>query len=369
MTTTLAKVPPARIVRLVEGARSRLQSIDHKLIPAPVSMLEMITASWLTQAVYTAAKLGIADELSAGPLDAEELAERVGANPDALRRLLRLLSSRSLFRHRKDGRYELTSLGDTLRTDAPISMRAFALLVGCPEHWEHWSMLARSVETGEESVTRLRGMGVFDYMETNRELAEIFNDAMTTVSDMSIPPILAVYDFSAFRTIADVGGGHGRLLAAILKQAPRSTGILFDLPSVTAGAPPLLREHGVADRVTIESGSFFDAVPAGADAYVLKHVVETWDDARALHILRNVRRRIAQDGRLLLIEAVLPQDDSPHFGKLLDMEMLVSVGGRERTAAEYGELLTRAGFRPRRVLPTASPVSVIEAEPDPGHGR
>ncbi|WP_431965984.1 methyltransferase [Nocardia sp. bgisy134] len=158
-----------------------------------------------------------------------------------------------------------------------------------------------------------------------RELGDIFDDAMTTVTNMSIPAILAVYDFHAFRTIVDVGGGHGRLPAAILHQAPQADGILFDLPSVTEGAPALLNEHGVADRVTIESGSFFDTVPAGGDAYVLKHVVESFDDAEAVQILRNVRSRIAPEGRVLLIEIVLPEDDSPHFGKLLDMEMLVSV--------------------------------------------
>ena len=165
-----------------------------------------------------------------------------------------------------------------------------------------------------------------------------------------------------FDTIADVGGGHGRLLAAILQQAPNAKGILFDLASVTAGAAPLIVKHGVADRVTIESGSYFDTVPGGADAYVLKHVVESFDDAKALRILQNIRGRIPARGRVLLIEVVVPENDSPHFGKLLDMEMLVSVGGRERTAAEYADLLRRAGFTPRRVVPTASPVSVIEAE-------
>jgi hypothetical protein len=353
----------APIVRAVEGVRSFLHRIDQKMVPAPVFMLEMITASWMTQAIYAAAKLGIADELTAGPLTADDLAGRVGADSDGLRRLLRLLASRSILARRKDGRYELTALGAALRTDAPVSMRAFALMVGCPEHWEHWGMLANSVTTGAESVTALRGMGVFDYMETNAELAAVFNDAMTTVSEMSISPILAAYDFSVFDTIADVGGGHGRLLAAILRQAPHAKGILFDLASVTAGAAPLMVKHGVADRVTIESGSYFDTVPGGADAYVLKHVVESFDDAKALRILQNIRGRIPAHGRVLLIEVVVPENDSPHFGKLLDMEMLVSVGGRERTAAEYADLLRRGGFTPRRVVPTASPVSVIEAEP------
>lgn len=353
----------ARVVRAVEGMRSLLHRIDRKLVPAPVNMLEMITASWLTQAVYAAAKLGIADELAAGPLTADDLARRVDANEDGLRRLLRLLSSRSILAHRRDGRYQLTAIGETLRTDAPVSMRAFALMVGCPEHWEHWGMLTRSVTTGAESVTELRGMGVFDYMETNKELAAVFNDAMTSVSELSIPAILAAYDFSAFQTVADIGGGQGRLLAAILHQAPNAKGILFDVASVTAGAAPLFAKHGVVDRVTIESGSCFATAPANADAYVLKHVIESFDDTKAVQILRNVRNVIPADGRLLLIEVVLSEDDSPHFGKLLDMEMLVSVGGRERTAAEYAALLDRAGFRQRRIVATAAPVSVIEAEP------
>lgn len=353
----------APIVRAVEGVRSFLHRIDQKMVPAPVFLLEMITGSWMTQAIYAAAKLGIADELAEGPLTADDLARRVGADEDGLRRLLRLLSSRSILAHRKDGRYELTAMGEALRADAPVSMRAFALMVGCPEHWEHWGMLANSVTTGVESVTALRGMGVFDYMETNEELAAVFNDAMTAVSEMSIPPILAAYDFTACHTIADVGGGHGRLLAAVLQQAPRAKGILFDLASVTAWAPPLLAERGVAHRGTIESGSFFDTVPAGADVYVLKHVVESFDDAKALRILQNIRRTIPDDGWILLVEVIVPEDDSPHFSKLVDMEMLVSVGGRERTAAEYTDLLERAGFHRRRVVSTASPVSVIEAEP------
>lgn len=353
----------AKIVRAVERVRTVLHRIDRRLVPAPVGLLEMITASWFTQAIYAAAKLGIADELAAGPLSAGDLAARVRADEDGMRRLLRLLASRAILLHRSDGRYELTAMGATLRTDAPISMRAFALMVGCPEHWEHWGMLTNSVTTGRESVTALRGMGVFDYMATNTELGTVFNDAMSAVTEMSISPILAAYDFSAFHTIADVGGGHGRLLAACLLQAPQAKGILFDLASVTAGAAPLLAKHDVADRVTIESGSYFDTVPGGADAYVLKHVVECFVDSKALQVLRNVRSQIPDHGRVLLIEIVVPEDDSPHFGKLLDMEMLVSVGGRERTAAQYADLLNQAGFRARRIVPTASPVSVIEAEP------
>lgn len=363
MAPSAPKVPPARVVRIVESVRARLQTLNQKMVPAPISLLEMITASFMTQAIYATAKLGIADVLSEGPSTANEIASKVGADPDAMHRLLRLLVSRSIFAEQSDGRYVLTPMGDALRSNAPTSMRGFALMVGCPEHWEHWSMLTNSVRTGEVSVPLLRGMGMLDYLETNAEFAGVFNDAMTSVSDMSIPPILAAYDFSPFRTIVDVGGGHGRLLSAILQQAPQARGILFDLASVTAGAPQLLQDQGVADRVAIESGSLFDTVPGGADAYVLKHIVHGLEESKALEILTTVRSRIDPDGKLLLVEFVLPEGNSPHLGKLIDMEMLLNAGGKERTAAEYAELLGRAGFRQTRVVQTASPVSVIEAEP------
>lgn len=363
MAPTAQRIPPARIVRVVEGVRARLQSLNQKLVPAPISLLEMITASWMTQAIHAAAKLGIADVLSDGPLSADDIAKRVGAHPDALHRLLRLLASRSIFAEQSDGRFTLTPMADALRSDSPTSMRGFALFVGGREHWEHWSMLTTSVQTGEVSVPKLRGMSFFDYLETNQEFAGVFNQAMTNVSDLAIPPIIAAYDFSDFHTIVDVGGGHGRLLAAILHQAQQARGILFDLPSVTAGALPLLKEQGVADRVTIESGSFFETVPADADAYVLKHIVHDWEESKALQILDVVRRRIGANGRLLLVEIALPKSNSPHVGNLIDMEMLLSVGGRERTAAEYTGLLARAGFKQTRVIETASPESIIEAVP------
>jgi hypothetical protein len=257
----------------------------------------------------------------------------------------------------RDGRFRLTPLGDTLRTDAPVSMRSMAMFVGSPEHWEHWSHLLDSVRTGEPARS-----DPFGYFEEHPEYAALFNAAMTELSDFSRESVLAAYDFSRFRTLVDVGGGHGSLLAGILRGTPATQGVLFDLPSVTAGAPQVLRAHGVEQRCRIESGSFFDAVPAGADGYLLKNIVHDWEPAKALAILRNIRDAIDPGGRLLLIELVIPERDAPHPGKLVDLEMLM-IGGRERTLREYREFLPHAGFEVTGAVRTVSPVWVVECSP------
>jgi O-methyltransferase domain/Dimerisation domain len=330
------------------------------MVPPPIVMLEMITEAWATQAITAAAELGIADALAKGPLSADELASAVNADADALRRLLRALITRGIFRQRRDGRYDLTPLADTLRSDADVSMAALARFLGSPQHREHWSHLTDAVRTGRSVVPALRGKPVFEYLVDEPEFAGIFNDAMTSISELAIAPLIAAYDFNPYATIVDVGGGHGRLLAAILGATPHSRGILFDLPQVVAGAPAVLAEQHVADRVRIAEGSFFDTVPEGGDAYVLKNVIHDWPDDDAVRILGNVRRAAATGKTLLLVEGVLPGHDREFSGNWVDLEMLVTADARERTATEYGELLRRAGFDMMRVVETASPLSVVE---------
>jgi hypothetical protein len=203
---------------------------------------------------------------------------------------------------------------------------------------------------------------MFEWLEDDPEFAAAFNEGMTSVSDIELEPVLAAYDFSNFGTIVDVGGGRGRLLAAILRTAPQARGILFDAQSVVAGAPVVLNAAGVADRTAVVGGSFFESVPSGGDAYVLKHIVHDWDESRVLEILRNVRSAVAANTKLLVIETVIPGDDREHLSKLLDLEMLVTGTGKQRTAAEYAKLLNRVGFRNTRVIPTVGPVSVVESE-------
>jgi O-methyltransferase domain/Dimerisation domain len=356
-----SKLPPAQVVRAIELVRHQIGRLHRLMVPAPMAMMEMITGAWVAQAITAAADLGIADALANGPLSADELASAVNADPDTISRLFRALITRGIFRRRRDGCYDLTPLADTLRSDADVSLRAFARFVGSPQHREHWSHLTDAIRTGRAVIPALRGKPAFEYLADEPELAEIFNDAMTSSSELAIASVIAGYDFSPYATIVDVGGGHGRMLAAILDATPHSRGILFDLPHVVAGAPAVLEEHHVADRVRIVEGSFFDAVPDGGDAYVIKNVIHDWPDDEAVQILGNVRKAAAAGKYVLLVELVIPEHNRDFLGKWLDLEMLIGAAARERTAAEYERLLKRAGFRMTRVVETASPFNVVEA--------
>jgi len=360
-STKTTKVPPAKLARVVEWIRHYLYRLHQRLTPAPAAMMEMIVATWMSQAITVAAQLGVADALSDGPLPIEELAARVGADADALHRLLRALISKGIFRQRHDGRYELNSLAGTLRSDAPIPMTWAAQFYGSAEQRERWTLMVDSIRTGSSVVPALRGKESFDYFAGQPELAELFNQTMTSVSELTDGPVVAGYDFSAYPTIVDVGGGQGPLLATILATAPASQGVLYDLPVVVSAAPNLLCKHDVADRVRIETGSFFDSVPGGGDAYVLKNILHDWSDEKAVQILRNVRTAAGPRATVLLIELVIPDHDRDFPGKWADLEMLLNLAARERTAAEYRKLLSQAGFRMMRVVQTASPLSVVEA--------
>jgi O-methyltransferase domain/Dimerisation domain len=356
-----SKVPPAKVARAVERARHHLSRLRQRLAPPAAVMLELILNAWVAQAITSVADLGVADALAEGPLSGEQLADRVGADVDALGRLMRALIGIGIFRQRRDGRFALNPLAETLRIDAPVSMAGMARWVGSPQHREHWSHLTDAIRTGHPVVPELRGKPVFEYLADEAELGAIFNSAMTNLSEFATVPLTAAYDFSAFGTIVDVGGGRGRLLAAILQTAPNSRGVLFDLPEVVASAPELFREYGVGDRVRTEEGSFFDSAPEGGDAYVLKNVIHDWPEEDAVRILKNVRIAARANARLLLCEFVIPDHDRDFHGKWVDIEMLVVAGARERTAYEYGRLLDQAGFRLNRIVDTVSPLSIVEA--------
>jgi hypothetical protein len=358
---TSTKVPPTKVARAIERARHQLTRIGHRTAPPAAVMMELMMGAWVAQSITAATDLGIADALTDGPASPEELARKLRVDADALTRLLRALIGIGVFRQRRDGRYELNALANTLRTDSPVSMAGMARWVGSPQHREHWSHLTDAIRTGKAVVPTIRGMPIFEYLAEQPELAEVFNAAMTGVSDFAIAPVITAYDFAVFGTIADIGGGQGRLLAAILESAPHARGVLFDLPQVVATAPAVLNQHGVEKRVQIVGGSFFDSAPAGADAYVLKNVIHDWPDEDAVRILRNVRAAAHPDARVLLIEFVIPHHDRNFHGKWVDIEMLVVANARERTAPEYGRLLMQSGFRLNRVTDTAGPISIVEA--------
>jgi len=356
-------IPPLPLLRVVNAVRAGAQRVNRVLAPGGGNVLELLTGAWTAQAIYVAAKLGIPDELATRPLPASEVARRVNADADAVYRLMRALAARGVLRHRRDGTFKLTSIGKALRTGTPGSVRDFALFLGHPLRWEDWGNLLYSVQTGKPSVDMLRGMPFFEYIDTDPDLAEAFNNAMTAGSEFAIYAVLAAYDFSGYRRIIDVGGGHGRLLSKILATVPDARGVLYDLPAVVEGAGPELTKAGVAARCEVVGGSFFDAVPEGGDTYLMKAILHDWSDDDALKILANVRNAITPGGKLVLLESVLPERSSSDIGLLIDLEMLVAVGGRERTQAEWADLLGRAGFRLNRVVHTATQVSIVEAVP------
>ncbi|WP_280382819.1 methyltransferase [Nocardia wallacei] len=360
MAFGLPFAPPIPVVRAVERLRNALGRVYRGLAPGPVTLMELLAAGWLTQAVHAAAALGVADALAAGPRTRGELARAVGADEDALGRLLRLLASYGIFARRRDGRYALTPAARALCRDAPVSLRDAALFFGSATHRAHWSRLADAVRTGTPATG---AASFFEFARTDPEFGALFDRAMTSIGSLTAEPVAATYDFAQFGNLVDIGGGQGAMLAEILARAPRSRGILFDLPEVVAGAAASLAETAVADRISVRSGSFFDAVPSGGDAYLLRHVLHDWPDERAAQILRTVRAAMTGDSRLLIVELLLPRDGGPHPGKFIDLEMLVHSGGRERTEAEYRKLLAATGFAVDRVVPTICPESVIEARP------
>jgi hypothetical protein len=353
--------PPVGLVKAVDRVRHHLLRLHQSLAPAQAAMAELVVGAWLAQAIAVAADLRVADALADGPLGCDELADRVGADPDALGRLLRALVSRGIFHRRSDGHYDLTPLAATLQWEAQDSVAAFARFVGSAQHHEYWSHCIDAVRTGESVVPKLHGMEAFDWIESQPELSEVFNLAMTNLSQMAVGAVTAAYDFARYRTVVDVAGGHGRLLAGILAATPTATGVLFDLPHVVAGAESLLSKHRVAERVRIVEGSFFDAVPEGADLYVLKNIIHDWPDDKAQQILKTLRAATRTGTTVLLVECVIPADDRDFVAKWTDLEMLVSNAGRERTGDEYQNLLQQAGFHMTRIVPTASPFSIVEA--------
>jgi hypothetical protein len=360
MTFDPVKLAPRPMIQMVELARYALMKAYLRLLPGRLSLMELIVAGWLSQAIHAAAALGLADALADGPHTASELARLVDADEDALRRLLRLLVGHGVFAQRRDGSYALTAASRALRGDTAVSLRDAAVFFGSPAHRNQWSHLVEAVRTGRPVGAGDRTM--FDQLRTDPEAGEMFDRAMTSIGSLSTEYVLDAYDFAAYGTIVDVGGGQGAFLADILARAPRSRGVLVDLPEVAAAANVRFRAAGLADRVEVRTSSFFESVPTSGDLYVLKHVVHDWPDDRALQILRTVRAAMTPTARLLLVELVLPPHPRPHPAHYIDLEMLINSGGRERTEADYHSLLDSAGLRVTRVIPTI-PQSLIEARP------
>jgi SAM-dependent methyltransferase len=330
--------------------------------PPPATLLQMMTGYWVSQALHVAAKLGIADLLADGPVDCEDLAAATDTHAPSLQRVLRALASVGVFTEVSPGSFALTPLAELLRTETPGSMRALAIMYA-EEQYRAWGELLHSVRTGEMAFDHQFGMGYFEYLAQHPEADRVFNEAMTGWTHQLVGAVMDTYDFSPFKTIVDVGAGYGALLTAILRSNPGTRGVLFEQPHVVASAEEQLVAAGVADRCTFVGGDFFAAVPTGGDAYVLSQILHDWDDERCVAILGQCRRVMPDHGKLLVVELVLPEGDEPFLGKWLDLHMLVLLGSRERTAAEYDTLFRAAGFKLARVVPTPPGPSVVEAVP------
>jgi SAM-dependent methyltransferase len=332
---------------------------------AALMLRQMAFAMRISRALYAAAEINIADFLAEGPMTSGQLAEAAGADAQSLRRLLRALVAYGVFEEEKFDLYRLNAAAQLLRRDVPGSQRAGILFTAGNTTWQLWSDFLASLRTGDAVVSRAFGKDIFERFAEHREESALFDQAMASFSAALSKPLVAAYDFSAFRCIADIGGGTGRLLTDILAAHPTVQGILFDLPAVSAAAQALLDASGVAKRCKLLGGSFFEAIPAGADAYLLKHILHDWDDERAISIISNCRRAMARDASLLIIERVLPErakQGRAAEAYLVDLEMLVyTPGGRERTESEFRAMLSAAGFATTRVVPTEAPVTVIEA--------
>lgn len=321
---------------------------------ANIKVMQMASVFWTSRCLHAVAELGIADHLGEEPRSTEALAKATGTDADALYRVLRLLASHEIFAW-KDGAWHHTEASRFLRSDDPQSLRDYIRMIGAPVFWRAFEHLDHSIRTGETAFLKIHPGGVFGYLADNPEFSSIFNAAMTSKAHRDIAAILPAYDFSQFSTIADIAGGRGHLLRAILKKSPNTRGILFDQPHVVAEVSP-----GAGEMLSVVGGNFFiDPMPK-ADAYLLMNIIHDWRDAESVQILSAIRRDMPQHARVLLIETVVPTTPEPHLSKELDIAMMAWPGGRERTQAEYAELVTKCGLRLKRVVDTQSPYSLLE---------
>jgi hypothetical protein len=340
----------------------------HEIPPPAAALFQIISGIWVAQAVATVAKLGVADLLADGPRTSEDLARSMNVHAEALHRVLRGVSTVGVLRLEEGSpsKFSLTPIGQLLRSNVPGSMRSFMIAETAPGHWVPWAHLDDAVKTGKPVMQKAFGMDPWEYYEKNPEEGRLFSEAMSGLSAGQVQALLGAYSFKDAKKIVDVGGAHGSALAAILKSEPSARGVLFDLPDVVEGAGPALTSAGVEGRVERVAGSFFESVPAGADVYFLKHVLHDWDDEQCVQILKKVKSAMASsspNAKVVVAEMVIGGKGPPSPAPLLDLNMLVMAGGKERTVEEFGKLFEAAGLKLAGVTPTFSPIVVIEGRP------
>ena len=331
-------------------------------LPAHVGIFQLLNGAHVAGAVSCLAQMGIPDLVEAGPKSAEELASQIGAQPQALYRLMRATASVGVLSEGPDGKFSETPMSAVLRSNANPSLRALAIMGGRDWHGRGWSRLDYCVQTGKQALDQIYGMHVFEFLKQNPEEAQIFNDAMTALSTIDSPAVAEAYNFEGLHSLVDVGGGHGLLLATILKRNPHLKGTLYEVPHVVEGAAngPL---KSVMDRCSFASGDMFSSVPAGADAYIMKHIIHDWPDDLCVKILKACRKGVNSGGRLLVVDCVIEPGNDFSPGKFLDLQMLIFPSGCERTEKQFRDLFAAAGWQLSRIIRTAAADSIVEGVP------
>jgi hypothetical protein len=324
--------------------------------------MQLLTGAHITGAIACLAQMGIPDLVEGGPKSAEELATQIGAQPQALYRLMRATASVGVLSEGPDGKFSETPMSAVLRSNGNPSLRAFAILGGREWHGRGWSELEYCVRTGKQALDKIYGMPVFEYFRQHAEEWKIFNDAMTALSMIHGPRVAAAYSFERINSIVDVAGGHGLLLATILGRNPHMRGTLYDMPHVVEGAKdgPL---KPLMERCTLASGDMFSSVPTGADAYIMKHIIHDWPDDLCVKILKACRKGVNAGGKLLVVDSVIQPGNDFSPGKFLDLQMLIFPGGCERTEKQFRDLFAAAGWQLSRIVPTAASESIVEGVP------
>jgi hypothetical protein len=337
--------------------------MNDRAPPPPVAMMQLLFGKQLTYSLSGVARLGVADHMDGSPRAVEDIAADCGAHAPSLYRVMRMLTCFGVFREEPPRRFALTPVGELLKTDAPGSLRYLAMMFGEEFSTRAYGHFAECLRTGGDGVSAAYGAPIWEVLAQHPDQCETFARAMTNSSANSVGAIVEAYDISGIERLADVGGGHGLLLASILRRYPAMQGVLFDRDEVVSGVPDD-RFAGCDGRIALERGSFFERVPEGCDAFIMKHIIHDWSDEHCRTILKLMREKLPADGRLLICEMVVGDEPGPTPAKMLDIEMLVmTVGGKERTAEEFADLLAACGFKLKRIVPTARPVSVIEAVP------
>jgi len=357
----IRKLPPVWFIKGLNAIRHWLLLLNRKLFPANLVLYEQFQYFWLLPCLRVAAELDIAGLIRDKPLTISELAEKTGTNQEYLFRIMRALTGNGVFKLRKDGKYVNSPMSKAL-VDGKGSLRYVIMQHLGSFNWSAFNELGYSVRTGEDAVQKVYGKRIYDYLAENREESVIFDRSMTNLTELAIGPVLSVYDFSKCNTIADIGGGEGLLLSAILFKNPGIKGILFDLQEGLSGAQGVVNKYKVADRIKIIPGSFFESAPVGAEIYILKNILHNWSDEDCIRILKNIKEVLPENGKIVILEMIIEEDNKPSFGKLIDIQMMVFMKkGKERTRQEYKDLLAKSRLKVNRIIPTISPLSLIES--------